>query len=509
MAGEGSQDDSSAIRRVVIVGGGSSGWMTAASLAWAFETLPIEIVLIESEEIGTVGVGEATVPHIRFFNARLGIDEAEFVRRTKATFKLGIEFRDWARIGDSYIHPFGDFGAPVGDLAFHHLWLRRQREAGGADLQDYSLPIMAAKAGRFAPPDPDTAAVGSTFSYAYQFDAGLYAAMLRGYAEARGVRRIEGKVVAVETAGNRPEVRSVTMRHGGVVAGDLFVDCSGFRGLLIEEALGTRYEGWEKWLPCDRAIALPSTGDGTLPPYTQATAQTAGWTWRIPLQHRVGNGHVYSSSFTGDTAALETLIGAIEGEPIAEPRRLRFATGKRRSHWVGNCVAIGLSAGFLEPLESTSLHLIQLAIGKLIDLFPLKGVDPAEAAEFNRSMDIEYERVRDFLILHYCATERDDSDFWNYCRTMPLPTSLEDKIALFRERGVVMNYREGMFLEASWLAVYYGQRVVPDAGNPLAGALSAEVADRRLATWRSDVEGCVAAMPDHAAYLKQLCERAA
>ena len=501
--------DAPVVRRVVIVGGGSAGWMTAASLGWAFEKLGIEIVLIESETIGTVGVGEATVPHIRFFNARLGIDEAEFMARTKATFKLGIEFRDWARIGDSYIHPFGDFGAPVGDLPFHQLWLRRRREAGGADLQHYSLPIMAAKAGRFAPPDPDPATVGSTFSYAYQFDAGLYAAMLRDYAEARGVRRIEGRVVAVETESDKAAVRSVTMEHGRVVAGDLFVDCSGFRGLLIEETLGTGYEGWDRWLPCDRAIALPSGGDGMLPPYTQATAQTAGWTWRIPLQHRVGNGHVYSSAFIDDEAVLTTLEGVIAGDPLGDPRRLRFATGKRRRHWVGNCVAIGLSAGFLEPLESTSLHLIQLAIGKLIDLFPLDGVDPSEAAEFNRAIDIEYERVRDFLILHYAATERDDSDFWNYCRTMPLPTSLEDKIALFRERGVVMNYREGMFLEASWLAVYYGQRVIPDACNPLVEALAAEVADRRLAEWRQGVDRCVATMPDHAAYLKQLCQRAA
>jgi tryptophan halogenase len=496
------------VRRVLIVGGGTAGWMTAASLGWAMQGLPVEVTLIESEEIGTVGVGEATVPHIRFFNQRLGIDEADFMRRTQATFKLGIEFCDWGRIGDSYIHPFGDFGRDIGGMPFHQHWLRLARAGRVAPLEAFSLPIEAARANRFAPPAEDPASIGSTFSYAYQFDAGLYAAYLRSLAERSGVVRVEGKVAAVEQTGDREAVRAVRLADGREIAADLFIDCSGFRGLLIEGALAAGYEPWTHWLPCDSALAVP-TGHGNAPlsPYTRATAREAGWQWRIPLQHRVGNGHVFSSAFTDVDRARDLLLNNLEAEPLAEPRLLRFTTGRRRRQWVGNVVAIGLSAGFLEPLESTSIHLIQLAIGKLLELFPAGGVDPIDADEFNRAMALEYERVRDFLILHYCATERTDTPFWNHVRTMDLPDSLAGKIAAFREAGTVAKYREGMFLEASWLAVYYGQRVQPDRVNPLVDAYPLDEAAARSAALADEVRHAVAAMPDHAAYLRGLCAR--
>jgi tryptophan halogenase len=497
------------VRRIVIVGGGTAGWMTAASLGWALSALPIEIVLVESEEIGTVGVGEATVPHIRFFNQRLGIDEADFMRRTNATFKLGIEFRDWARIGDSYIHPFGNFGRDIAGLPFHQHWLRLARTGRTrAELEAFSLPILAARADRFAPPSPDQTMIESTFSYAYQFDASLYAAYLRSYAEERGVRRVEGKVLSVEQDGESGFIQSVRLENGENLAGDLFVDCSGFRGLLIEGALKAGYETWTHWLPCDAALAVPCAQGGPLTPYTRATARDAGWQWRIPLQHRVGNGHVFSTAFTDVDSARDILMANLEGAALADPKLLRFVTGKRKTQWLGNVVAIGLSSGFLEPLESTSIHLIQLAITKLIDLLPLDGWDPLDAAEFNRSMVVEYERVRDFLILHYCATERTDTAFWNHCRTMSLPDSLAYKMAAFRERGVVVKYREGMFLEPSWLAVYYGQRVEPDRVNPLVEALPIDEVAARAAAMAIAFRRAADAMPDHAEYLRRLCAAA-
>ena len=493
------------IQRVLIVGGGTAGWMTAAAIGWALQALPIEVVLVESEEIGTVGVGEATVPHIRFFNGRLGIDEADFMRRTQATFKLGIEFCDWARIGDTYIHPFGDFGREIGGLPFHQHWLRLAR-AGRVDaLEAFSLPIQAARANRFAPPADDPRLIGSTFSYAYQFDATLYAAYLRSLAEARGVVRLEGKVTAVEQDAERGTVRSVRLADGREVAADLFVDCSGFRGLLIEGALAAGYEPWTQWLPCDSALAVPSGMSGPLSPYTRATARDAGWQWRIPLQHRVGNGHVFSSAFTDVEQARAILMNNLEAEALAEPRLLRFTTGRRRRQWIGNVVAIGLSAGFLEPLESTSIHLIQLAIGKLIELFPGDGqLDPVDADEYNRAMALEYERVRDFLVLHYCATERDDTPFWRHMRTLELPASLTEKIAAFRDRGVVIPYREGMFLPASWLAVYYGQRIQPDRVPPLVEAAPLGEVRARIDALAAECARVAAAMPTHADYIAGL-----
>lgn len=502
--------------RVLIVGGGTAGWMTAAALSRVLPLQVARIRLVESQEIGTVGVGEATVPHIRFFNARLGFDEADFMARTRATFKLGIEFRNWSRIGDAYIHPFGAFGRELGAMPFHkpglfhqpapfHQYWVRARQAGLArTIEDYSLPIMAARQDKFAHPDEDVTSALATYSYAYQFDASLYAAYLRAYAEARGVMRSEGRIVDVTRHPESGFVTSVTLAGGERIAADLYVDCSGFRGLLIEQALGAGYDEWTRWLPCDRAWAVPCASAGPLTPYTRATAHQAGWFWRIPLQHRVGNGHVYSSAFTSDGEALDALLAQLESAPAMEPKQLRFVTGKRRRQWSKNVVAIGLASGFLEPLESTSIHLIQLAIGYLIDLFPDRGFDPVNEAEFNRIMSLEYERVRDFLILHYHATERDDSAFWDYCRTMDIPDSLAYRMELFRQRGVVARYREGMFLDASWLAVLFGQHQMPLQYDPACDRLPEALLAEQLARIHEDYSAAIATMPDHAAFLGRI-----
>ncbi|MFN3424734.1 MAG: tryptophan halogenase family protein [Novosphingobium meiothermophilum] len=503
-AGEGAQ---APVGSVVIVGGGTAGWMTAAALANRLAGLPVTITLVESDEIGTVGVGEATVPHIRFFNARLGIDEADFMRRTNATFKLGIEFVNWGRKGDSYIHPFGAHGEPIEGVAFHHIWARYRRAGGTEPIEAFSLPVLAARENRFAHPAPDPASLLSTYSYAYQFDAALYAAYLRSYAEKRGVRRIEGRVIAVDQDGESGQVRRLTLDDGREIGGELFVDCSGFRGLLIEHTLKTGYADWSHWLPCNRAVAVPCASAGPLSPYTRATALDAGWQWRIPLQHRTGNGHVYCSSYISDEAAAETLLARLDGAPQAEPRFLRFLTGKRHRQWNRNVVAIGLSAGFLEPLESTSIHLIQLGIGFLMDLFPTREWDPMLAREYNRLMDLEYERVRDFLILHYHATERADTPFWNYVRTMPVPDSLAERMTAFRERGIVVNYRDGMFLDASWVAVYAGQGIVPRRSDPRAEGLSDAGLFIKLASLREDYARMAGELPQQARFLEMIGAR--
>ena len=364
--------------------------------------------------------------------------------------------------------------------------------------------MQAALHNRFAHPDENPSSLGSTFSYAYQFDAGLYGQFLRTYAEERGVVRIEGKIADVERRPDDGFVRAVRLDGGQTLEADLFVDCSGFRSLLVGQTLGSEFDSWSHWLPCDRAIALPCAISGPITPYTRATAKHSGWIWRIPLQHRVGNGHVYASSFVDDDTAERELIDQLEAPPAAPPNRLKFQAGKRRRQWVGNCIAIGLSAGFLEPLESTSIHLIQLAIGKLIELFPGNGWDPLDADEFNRSMAIEYERVRDFLILHYCCTRRDDSPFWDYCRTMTLPDSLVEKLELFRARGVVARYREGMFLEPSWIAVYVGQNVVPGCWNPLSERVGFSELQQKLETIAAACARRAAGMPGHDQFLRQI-----
>ena len=491
--------------KVVIVGGGTAGWMTAAALVKLLPTR-CQVHLIESEAIGIVGVGEATLPHIRAFNDKLGIDEADFMAATRATFKLGIEFRDWARVGDSYIHPFGTFGSGQGELDFHHYWNRARLEGQDvAPIGDFSMAVTMAYMNRFALPDPDPSRIESTFNYAYQFDATSYAPYLRRIAEQLGAKRTEGRIVDVELHGETGDVRCVVLESGERIAADLFVDCSGFFSLIIGKTLGEPFEDWTPWLPCDRAVAMPCRTRTALSPYTSAIAMPAGWRWRIPLQHRTGNGYVYSSQFTSDEDASSALVAAVEGEPIAEPRVLKFKAGRRQRSWVRNCIAVGLSSGFLEPLESTSIYLIQAAITGLVELFPEREISPLDRDEFNRLIDLEYDRIRDFLILHYHATQRDDTPFWDYVRTMHVPDTLKEKMELFRRRGRIVKYREGVFLDASWIAVYIGQRIIPESYDMRAGLVpKTQLADAMKAL-RERIRTAAETMPEHRQHIEHYC----
>ena len=494
-------NDAKKIDNVVIIGGGTAGWMSAAGLASMLGGTGLSITLIESEAIGVVGVGEATLPHIKFFNDSIGINEAEFMAATSATFKLGIEFVDWGRLGDSYIHPFGEYGLANAGVGFHHYWLQQKDHPETGPLDLYSLPIMACRMAKFQPPSADPRSVMSTYRYAYQFDALKYAPFLRKHAEARGVTRREGKVVEVNLDPECGDIQSVLLESGEVIGGDLFIDCTGFFGLLIEKALQTGYERWTDWLPCDRAVAVPCESAGPLLPYTRATADKAGWRWRIPLQHRTGNGHVYASDFTTDAAAEQALMDNLEGAPLADPRVLRFVTGKRRKLWNRNCVAIGLSGGFLEPLESTSIYLIQEGITKLLEYFPHTMDFATDAEEYNRLIDLEFERVRDFLILHYHATTRDDSEFWTHMRTMDIPDSLAEKLDLFKARGRVVKYDHGLFLSPSWLAVYLGQGVVPARYDARVDLLADDEIAGHLQGLKSLMQKSAAVMSDHQAFI--------
>ena len=495
------------LTNIVIVGGGSAGWMTAAALSHLVPGLQ-SIQLIESDEIGTVGVGEATVPHLRLFNEALQINEADFVRAVGGTFKLGIEFVDWGRIGDRYIHGFGTIGHEYRNLPFHQYWLKLRAQGKARDLGEYSLNTAAASAGKFmssasdVPPQSPLANI----SYAYHFDAGLYANYLRRMAEARGVKRIEGQVVDVSLRGADGFIESVTLKNGTRVAGELFIDCSGFRGLLIEQTLKAGYEDWTHWLPCDRAVAVPSAKTAAATPFTRSTARAAGWQWRIPLQHRTGNGYVYSSAHVSDDEAAAAVLGSLDGSALAEPHVLKFATGRRREVWSRNCIAIGLSSGFLEPLESTSIYLIQSGIARLIDMFPDRNMSSVLRDRYNAQAAFETERIRDFLILHYCATERRDTKFWEYCGNMEIPAGLADTIRLFRDSGRFFRNGDEMFALTSWVQVLLGQRVVPAAWHPMVQRLT----DTELAGLAESVRGviasCVAAMPLHEQFIERHCK---
>ena len=466
------------IRDVAIVGGGTAGWMAAAALARLLDRNATRITLIESDEIGTIGVGEATIPPLIAYNNMLDIDEDEFIAATKGTFKLGIEFVDWGALGERYFHPFGEHGQDIRGVHFHQLWLRESRRRRIDDISNWSMSATAAALGRYARPAPDAPLPLSQLAWAFHFDAGLYAQFLRRRAEADGVRRVEGKIVEANLRPSDGHVESVTLAAGSMVEADLFIDCSGFRGLLIEGKLGTGYDDWTRWLPCDRAVAVPSSYSGQPDPFTRSTARAAGWQWRIPLQHRMGNGLVYSSAHLADDDAEALLLANLEGEALAEPRRLSFTTGRRRLAWNRNVVALGLSTGFIEPLESTSIHLVQSGIVKLLALFPDRRFDPLERDEYNRQMRDVFEDVRDFVILHYKATRRDDSNFWNYCRNMDVPDSLGSKLDLWRSKGRLFREGRELFGTPSWVAVLLGQGIVPEEHEPAADALdSAWVAD--------------------------------
>lgn len=493
------------IRKVVIVGGGTAGWMAAAALSRIIGAMPgLSITLVESEAIGTVGVGEATIPQILAFNRMLGIDEAEFMRETRATYKLGIEFVDWLRQGHRYVHPFGSYGLDMLGIEFHHFWLRGRALGDASELDAYSIAAMAGLAGRMAQPRPDQPQSPlSRLSYAFQFDAGRYAGFLRRLAEAQGVTRIEGRIERVEQDAGTGFVTGVVLDDDSRIEGELFIDCSGFRSLLLGQALGVPFTDWSHWLPCDRAIAIPCALGGDMVPLTRSTARPAGWQWRIPLQHRIGNGHVYSSAHMADEDALAILLGGLDGEPLAEPNRLRFTAGHRERAWDRNVVALGLAGGFLEPLESTAIHLVQAGIARLMALFPARGFGQAEIDRYNFETVRDYVDIRDFLVLHYKASERDDSEFWRYCRNLPPPEGLAEKLALFESSGRVIREHNELFTETSWLSVMAGQGIEPRGFHPIAHMFDDAEVLRRLAHIREVVGNSVAQMPTQDDYLAQ------
>jgi tryptophan halogenase len=492
------------VRRIVIVGGGTAGWMAAA----AFSKLlgpGYRIRLVESEEIGTVGVGEATIPYVADFNVALGIDENDFLRATQGTFKLGIEFVDWARLGDRYTHGFGQVAMEIGALSFHHYWLRLRHNGDRRPLGLYTLNALAASQGRFmrARRDLPNSPLGH-IAHAFHFDAGLYARYLRRYAEQRGVQRVEGKIVEVQQREDGG-IAGVRLAAGETVEGDFFLDCSGLRGLLIEQTLKAGYHDWRHWLPCDRAVAVPCASVQPLLPLTRATARRAGWQWRIPLQHRIGNGHVFSSRFMSEDEATALLMQNLDGEPLAEPRCIPFVPGQRKRFWIKNCVALGLAAGFFEPIESTNIHLIQTAITRLIALFPRAGMEQTDIDEYNAQTELEYQHIRDFVILHYHATERDDSPFWVHCRDMEVPETLGRKLALFRGNGRLFHDEKALFSESSWLQVLIGQRVMPRGYHPLVDGMALAQIEGIANDIEQLIRRCVEAMPGHQDYINAEC----
>jgi tryptophan 7-halogenase len=493
------------IKSIVIVGGGTAGWMTAAALAKVLGRDYADITLVESDAIGIVGVGEATIPQINTYNRMLGLDEDEFVRRTKGSFKLGIEFVDWTRLGHRYMHPFGSYGIDMEGLSFHAFWQRLKLAGLAADVADYSLMATAAKRNKFMRPFDAGNSPLSRITYAFHFDAGLYSLYLRSLAEESGVVRREGRIVNVVQRGEDGFIEAVELEDGDRVGGELFIDCSGFRGLLIEQTLKAGFADWSGWLPCDRAMVVPCEGVPELTPYTRSTAQKAGWQWRIPLQHRIGNGYVYCSNFISDDEATATLLANLDGEALAEPRQVRFTTGHRRKYWDKNCVAIGLSSGFMEPLESTSIWMIQTGIARLLSNFPDRNFSQVHIDRYNRVLIEETEYIRDFLILHYKASERDDSPFWDYCRNMDIPERLDEKIRLYRDNGRTFRENDELFNDTSWFAVLTGQYGAPRSYDPVADLLSLDETRQRLDQIRQAVANSADYMTDHREFIRQNC----
>ena len=491
------------LKHIVIVGGGSAGWMAAAAFSSLLSPEVTKITLIESDKIGTVGVGEATIPDMINFNAMLGINEAEFLNSVNGTFKLGIEFTDWGKLGESYFHPFGQIGVDMQGIDFHQYWLHSKAGGNPSALEDYSLCALAAHADKFTLPNPNPRSVLSRLNYAYHIDATRYARYLRDYAEARGITRVEGIVQTVARDGESGDITGLTLKDGTAIEGDFFFDCTGFRAVLAEKELGVGYTDWSHWLPCDTAQTVATERDGPLLSYTKATAKTAGWQWRIPTQHRTGNGHIYSSQYMSDDEAIDVLKDGLDAKPLGEPRKIAFKTGCRTSYWTNNCISLGLSAGFLEPLESTSLYLIQVGITKFISLFPTRHVSDVVRTEYNRKLQLEFDQVRDFIILHYKATERDDSPFWNYCRTMDIPDSLQAKMDLFAAAGRVFRNDDELFSKPSWIAVMLGQNIVPAATDPIVASLPLEKVAHSLNSMQSAMRQATAQMPSHAEFLQK------
>ncbi|MBQ1497579.1 MAG: tryptophan 7-halogenase [Sphingomonas sp.] len=497
--------DNRNIRSILIVGGGTAGWMTAATFARILGPDYAKITLVESDEIGIIGVGEATIPQMATFNRMLGLDEDQFVRETKGSFKLGIQFVNWGRIGHRYFHPFGRYGLDMKGVSFHAYYLRLRQLGEAPEVDAWSLQAMAARDDKFMRGIDAGNSPLSDIAYAYHFDAGLYARFLRRYAEERGVVRREGRIVDVKLRGEDGFVQSVTMQDGSEIEADLFVDCSGFRGLIIEQALKAGYTDWSHYLPCNRAIAVPCASVDAWTPYTRSTAHKAGWQWRIPLQHRIGNGHVFSSHHMSDDEATAILMANLDGEPLADPRVVPFTTGHRNRMWVKNCVALGLAGGFLEPLESTSIWLIQSGLSRFLTMFPDRDFNQADIDRYNRIMTTDYEEIRDFLVLHYHATERTDSPFWDYCRTMAIPERLAEKMRVFRSHGRAFRENEELFNDTSWFAVMLGQLIEPGSHDPVADAMPLDETRARLAHIREAVANSAAYMPKHRDFIREHC----
>lgn len=483
----------------MIAGGGTAGWLAAAALSHQLGRV-LDITVIESEEIGTIGVGEATIPPIRVFHKLLQIDEQEFMRATAATFKLGISFENWALKGDRYIHSFGRNGQPTWMCEFHNFWLRSRELGVQSELGEYCFELQAAKAGKFA------LSQKAEINYAYHFDAGQYARFLRKFAEGLGMKRVEGKIKEVRQNAESGFIESLVLQSGQVVEGDLFIDCTGFRGLLIEQTLKTGYEDWSRWLPCDSAAAVQTELTAPAPPFTRAIAHDGGWRWCIPLQHRVGNGLVFSSRFVSDADAIDELVKSIDGKPFTAPRVLKFQTGRRRQVWNKNCVAMGLASGFIEPLESTSIHLMMVAVTRLLHLFPFGGINQSVIDQYNEAARIEMEKTRDFVVLHYHATQRDDSPFWHHCRDMAIPDSLAHRIDLFRQTAYAYQGDGDLFRVDSWTQVMLGQRIMPMTYHPAARVLSEQDLAKYLAEFRESIAQTVARMPVHQDFVNQYCK---
>lgn len=493
------------IKQVVILGGGTAGWISAALLVKLLGK-SISITLVESDEIGIVGVGEATIPPIMTFNAALGIDEKAFVRATKGTIKLGIEFENWRQIGDRYMHAFGGIGKEFPSCNFHHFWVRSQQLGMSYDFWDFSLAYQAAVQHKFAHLNKIDGVNLPGLSYAYHFDAGLYAQFLRQFSENLGVRRVEGKVSQVLRHADSGDIASLVLQDGQQIHGDLFLDCSGLHALLIEKTLNTGFEDWSHWLPADSALAVPCAAVEPIMPYTKSIAHAKGWQWRIPLQHRIGNGFVYSSKYCTDEEAKATLLANLDGEPLAEPRKISFKTGRRRKQWNHNVVSIGLSSGFLEPLESTSIHLIQSGILRLLKFFPNNGISPAMRDEFNRLSQVEFEQIRDFIILHYKLNERTDSQYWLDCARMDVPESLRRKMTMFRESGMVQREQDELFSEIAWQQVMIGQGVIPADYHSMANAIDEKALKELLDNLKAVMQVTVNRMPPHQDFIN-FCTR--
>jgi len=493
------------IKTITIVGGGTAGWMTAAPLALRLGRA-CAIELVESADIGTIGVGEATLPTVRYYNRSLGIDEADFIRKTKASFKLGIEFKDWGHIGNRLFHGFGDFGPSIENRSPYMHWLRlKAADPAFPSHEEWSVATVLARQNKFTPPSGDRPSASNAYTYGYHFDAGLYAAYLRDYAVKRGVVHTEGKIVDVELDAESGFIRAVRLGDGRRIAGDLFIDCSGFRGLLIEGAMKSGFVDWSDQLLCDSAITVPCARKDPLTPYTTSTAKPAGWLWRIPLQHRTGNGHVYSSRFMSDAEAERVLLDGLDGEPLAAPHRLRFTTGRRTKAWIRNCVAIGLAGGFIEPLESTAIRLIESAVAGLIDNFPDMSFRPQLADEFNRQSAMQYESIRDFVIMHYKLTDRRDSEFWRHCAAAPISEALQHQLNTFRATGRVVIYDPNSFTEPSWVALFLGLGLTPESHDPFVDLVDPRELRDHFLRIRQLIGQMAAGVPLHSDYIARHC----